>query len=317
MPLVLVEMEPDDFARRRAGVVADYAEAIAPARGLTPAEARAQAARDIAERLPHGAATRGHLFRKAVADGREVGWIWVSLPDALRSTMAWIDNVEVDPEHRRRGHAAAIITAMEAELVALGAPRLGLNVFGDNSTARRLYERLGFEVTARQLGRDLDAVAVPEGIRLVPMADYASRIAELFAEYAQDLVHEQGLWHGAAERQAADKLAELLPQGAETSGMFLRTVVAAGVPVGWIWAGPPPRPRPGQGWLHAIEIDEGHRNRGYGSAAVAAVEAELVRQGLRSMGLNVHGLNTDAARLYQRLGYRLLTQQMIKDLPAR
>jgi ribosomal protein S18 acetylase RimI-like enzyme len=316
MPLMLVGMGPDDFARRRAALVAHYAEAIAPARGLTATEARAEADRDIAQRLPGGAATEGHLMRTAVADGAEVGWIWVTLPDAVRPTMAWIDNVEVDPGHRRRGYAAAIITAMEVELVALGAPRLGLNVFGDNTTAIRLYERLGFAVTAQQFARDLTTVPASDGVRLVPMVDYARRVEELFAEYAQDLVAEQGIWHGEAERQAAGKLAELLPEGARTEGMFLRSVVAGGVPVGWVWAGPPPRPRPGTGWLHAIEIDEGHRNQGYGRTAIAAVEAELAHRGYRSMALNVHGLNTRAARLYRRLGYRLLSQQMVKELPG-
>jgi ribosomal protein S18 acetylase RimI-like enzyme len=255
MPLMLVGMEPHDFARRRAALVAHYAEAIAPARSLTAPEALAEADREIAERLPGGAASRGHLMRKAVADGVEVGWIWVSLPDALRPTMAWVDNVEVDPGHRRRGHAAAIMTAIETELAGRGAPRLGLNVFGDNPTAIRLYDRLGFAVTAQQLGRDLATVPASDPVQLVPMLDYARRIEELFADYARDLIAEQGLWHGAAERQAADKLAELLPQGVATEGMVLRSVVADGVPVGWVWAGPPPRPRPGTGWLHAIEIE--------------------------------------------------------------
>ncbi len=316
MPLVLVGMEPPDFARRRAGLVAHYAEAIAPARGLTAAEARARSAHDIDERLPRGAVTRGHLMRKALVHGSEVGWIWVSLPDSVRPTMAWIDNVEVDPEHRGRGHAAAIITAVAAELAALGVPRLGLNVFGDNAAALRLYDRLGFAVTAQQRHRDLTTVPPAGRIQLVPMVDYAGRIEELFADYAQDLVQEQGLWHGEAEQRAAAKLAELLPRGAATDGMVLRTVLAEGEAVGWVWAGPPPRPRPGTGWLHAIEIDERHRDRGYGSAAVAAVEAELAQRGYRSMGLNVHGLNTGATRLYERLGYRLLSQQMAKDLPS-
>src|SRR4051812_47404572 len=102
MPLVLMEMEPPEFARRRTALVAGFAEAIAPARGLTAAEALAQAAHDIDERLPRGAATRAHLLRKAVLDGTEVGWIWVSLPDAARPTMAWISDIEVDPQHRGR-----------------------------------------------------------------------------------------------------------------------------------------------------------------------------------------------------------------------
>jgi ribosomal protein S18 acetylase RimI-like enzyme len=209
-----------------------------------------------------------------------------------------------------------MITAAEADLIARGIPRLGLNVFGDNDAARRLYQRLGFEVTAQQYGRSLTEVAAPDGIELVPMADYETRIEALFADYAQDLVDEQGLWHGEAEARAARKQAELLPHGAKTEGMVLRTVLARGVPVGWVWAGMPAPPRPHLGWLHNIEIDEPHRGRGHGSAAVAAVEAELARRDVPAMGLNVHGSNVGARRLYRRLGYRLLAQQMAKHLPA-
>jgi ribosomal protein S18 acetylase RimI-like enzyme len=317
MPLSLVELSPVDFARRRASLITSYACAIMTPRELTEAEAAAEAARDVAERLPRGAATRGQLMRKALVDGTEVGWIWVSLPGPAMPEQAWINDVEVDPEFRSRGYAAAIITAAEAELAGLGVSRLGLNVFGDNTTAIRLYQRLGFAVTAQQYSRPLTDVPPSDGIGLVPMADYENRIEALFADYAQDLVDEQGLWHGAAESRAARKLAELLPRGARTEGMILRTVVAHGVPVGWVWAGMPAPPRPALGWLHNIEIDEAYRNQGYGSTAVAAIEAELVRRGVRTMGLNVHGSNVGARRLYQRLGYRLLAQQMARQLTAR
>jgi ribosomal protein S18 acetylase RimI-like enzyme len=314
MPLSLVEMDPDDFARRRAPLIASYAGAITTARGLTVAEAAAEAERDIANQLPRGPGTRGQLLRKALVDGTEVGWIWVSLPGTAVPEQAWISDVEVDPEFRSRGYAAAIIAAAEAELTALGVSRLGLNVFGDNDTAGRLYRRLGFEVTAQQYSRALTDVPAAAGIELVPLADYESRIAALFADYAQDLVHELGLWHGEAEDRAARKLAELLPRGSRTDGMILRTVVAEGVPVGWVWAGLPAPPRPGMGWLHNVEIDEGHRNRGYGRSVIAAIEAELVHRGVRRLGLNVHGSNVGARRLYQRLGYRLLAQQMTRQL---
>jgi len=310
-------MNADDFARRRAPMVAAYARAITTARGLTVAEAEAEAERDVATQLPRGPATRGQLLRKALADGTEVGWIWLSLPGTTLPELAWISDVEVDPPFRGRGYAGAIITAAEAELIERGVPGLGLNVFGDNATARHLYERLGYRVTAQQYSRPLTDVPAVAGIDLVPMADYESRIEALFADYAQDLVEEQGLWHGEAEVRAAAKLAELLPQGVRTEGMILRSVVARGVPVGWVWAGLPGSPRPGTGWLHNIGIDDPFRSKGYGRAAVAAVEAELARRGVRRMGLDVHGSNLGARRFYQRLGYRLVSQQMVKDLPAR
>jgi mycothiol synthase len=251
-----------------------------------------------------------------VVDGAEVGWIWVSLPGPAMPEQAWISDVEVDAAHRGKGYGGAIITAVEAELVRRGVPRLGLNVFGDNHTARRLYERLGFRVTAEQRSRELAEVPPAPGIELVTMSDYESRIEALFTEYANDLMIDQGVWHGEAEARAARKVAELLPQGARTRGMLLRTVLAAGEPVGWLWAALPAPPRPSMGWLHHIGIDEEFRSRGYGRRAIAAIEAELVRRGVRRMGLNVHGSNDGARRLYERLGYGLISQQMAKDLPA-
>jgi mycothiol synthase len=316
MSLTLVELSSEEFARRRALLIAGLTEAITTARRLTTAEARAEAERDVAERLPRGPATPGQLLRKALWDGTEVGWIWVSLPGTTVPDLAWICDVEVDPQFRSRGYAGAIITAAEAELAGLGVPRIGLNVFGDNDTARRLYERLGYEVYAQQRSRSLTSVPASGGIELVPMADYESRIEALFVGYAQTLVQEQGLWHGEAETRAARKLAELLPHGTRTDGMILRTVAADGVPIGWVWAGLPAPPRPGLGWLHHLEIDEPHRSRGYGRAAVAAIEAELVRRGVASLGLHVDGSDLGARRFADRLGYRLLAQQMAKDLPA-
>jgi ribosomal protein S18 acetylase RimI-like enzyme len=45
----------------------------------------------------------------------------------------------------------------EDEVRTRNFTRAGLNVFGDNAVARRLYESLGYHETARQLYKDLPA----------------------------------------------------------------------------------------------------------------------------------------------------------------
>jgi ribosomal protein S18 acetylase RimI-like enzyme len=319
MALELVRMRTGDFERRREPMIAGYASAIAVARGLSQREARAQAARDVAERLPRGPATRRQLLRRAMVDGAEVGWIWVSLPRSGSPEPAWISDIEVDQAHRNRGYGAAIIAAAEAELAGLGVPRLGLNVFGDNDTARRLYERLGFTVTAQQRARPLTGAEPPAGLDLLPMTDYPVRIAALAAEHAEQLMREQGIWHGEAQARSARMLAESLPRGQRTPDTILRTVWAEGASVGWLWAALPDPSRPGLGWLHHLGIDECFRGRGYGRRAVAATEAELLRRGVPRLGVTVAGADEDARRFCARLGYTLLAQQMVKDVspPAR
>jgi Acetyltransferases len=54
--------------------------------------------------------------------------------------------VEVDPEHRRRGLATAIMRALAAWGNQAGGRRTHLEVSADNTAAVRLYERLGYWV---------------------------------------------------------------------------------------------------------------------------------------------------------------------------
>jgi ribosomal protein S18 acetylase RimI-like enzyme len=80
----------------------------------------------------------------------------------------YVSCLSVAPEHRRRGLARALM-----DRVIAGATRLGLDVALDvgveNSPAKRLYERLGFRVTAV---RELD----DRERRLVPVRGSARMI---------------------------------------------------------------------------------------------------------------------------------------------
>ncbi|WP_343448846.1 GNAT family N-acetyltransferase [Micromonospora oryzae] len=155
MSLTLAPMTDDQLVRLRVGLERSYAENLAEARGLSPEAARAEALAQIGRLLPDGVASPGVLLRVALVGGEEVGWIWTTLPGADLPTMAWIHNIEVHPAHRGQGHARRMIQLAEAELARLGVDRLGLNVFGHNTVAIRLYDSLGFQVTAQQMVKPL------------------------------------------------------------------------------------------------------------------------------------------------------------------
>ncbi|GAA2542378.1 hypothetical protein GCM10010435_07540 [Winogradskya consettensis] len=315
MALTIEDLSEADFARRRGALVADVTDALVKAEGRTVQEAEMLAAANVGRHLPDGPATPGHLLRRAVLAGEEIGWVWVSLPGTFSPAMAWISDLVIDPPHRNHGYARSVLDLVERDLSVRGIPRVGLNVYGHNATARRLYERSGYEITNQQRARALVDIPASEGVSLVTMRDYDTRMATLVEEFAADLSQDEGLPPADAAQLARRRIAEWLPQGPETEGVQLRTVVAEGVEVGWVWSGVSQR-SPGMGWLHNIEIDPAFRSRGYGSLVIAAVQQELARRGLRSIGLNVHGYNVRAMALYQRLGFEVLAQQMAKNLPA-
>jgi ribosomal protein S18 acetylase RimI-like enzyme len=133
----------------------EYAEDELKSSRRTPEAVHAGVEELFARLLPAGVDSPGQLWFSGVDDGGAVvGYIWLALPDEQRP-QAWVYDIQVDPAHRRRGHARAMLLAAEQVLLARGVTRLGLNVFGYNPGARALYEGLGYEITSVQMSKEL------------------------------------------------------------------------------------------------------------------------------------------------------------------
>lgn len=65
---------------------------------------------------------------------------------------AYINNIAVDPAHRRRGAAAALLDALEEQAAARGAQDLTLEVRPSNLPAVSLYRARGFADIGQRSG---------------------------------------------------------------------------------------------------------------------------------------------------------------------
>jgi ribosomal protein S18 acetylase RimI-like enzyme len=135
---------------------AAYAREIAES-GAMPAAAAAEKARaDIARRFSGGMPSPGQVLWRLMAGDQPVGWLWLNVPaidnDPL---MAWVNDIEVDPEYRGRGYGRAAMLLAEREARVRGMTSLGLNVHGQNTAARSLYESLGYQVMTQQMRKPL------------------------------------------------------------------------------------------------------------------------------------------------------------------
>lgn len=121
-------------------------------------EARAKAAGGIAHYLPDGVATPNHTLLIAEDPaGTPVGNAWVG-PDPNRvegSDAAWLYDINVYPQARRKGYGSAILAEVEALVVRRGKARLGLNVVGANEAAIALYRKSGYAVSTMQMSKPL------------------------------------------------------------------------------------------------------------------------------------------------------------------
>jgi len=148
-------MTEDEYAAYRVDAERDYAEQISASGALSTAEAEQKAHADYARLLPEGLRSpTQHLW--TAYDGEEpVGLLWLNITERPTGPTAFVYDVRVRPERRRRGYGRAIMLAAEDRCREWGAVALSLNVFGGNDAARSLYEQLGYATTAVHMTKPL------------------------------------------------------------------------------------------------------------------------------------------------------------------
>lgn len=83
-----------------------------------------------------------------------IGTAWVALNDP-RERGPWIYAIEIDAAQRGKGYGRALLEAIEIDVASRGGANVGLNVFGGNAVARRLYESAGYQITSVYMRKEL------------------------------------------------------------------------------------------------------------------------------------------------------------------
>ena len=129
--------------------------------------------------------------------------------------------------------------------------------------------------------------------------------------YVADIVRA-GVDEEAARAKAARDFPHHLPDGLATEGHSLYTVDSDGEAVGALWVTEREDDFGRSLFILDVEIDESHRGRGLGKAAMLLVEEEARRRGIDRVTLNVFGGNDVARNLYRSLGYLETAVYMMK-----
>jgi GNAT superfamily N-acetyltransferase len=126
--------------------------------GERPDQARRIALEQIEGLFPDGKPAPGHLlYRVLDDDGTVAGDLWIGPHRPEDPEAFWVWSVEIKDSHRGKGLGRDAMVLAEQAARAHGATELGLNVFGHNFVARRLYESMGYETTAVHMRKPLTA----------------------------------------------------------------------------------------------------------------------------------------------------------------
>ena len=153
----LVRMREESFGRFFELSVQSHAEDNVASGRWSSQDALLLARTEATRLLPQGLATKDNdLFEiRSPASGAIVGYLWAAALDRGVKKVAFICQLYVLPEFRRRGHARRALQAYEAMARQGRFGSVALNVFGSNAGAQALYRSLGFSVTSIGMHKDL------------------------------------------------------------------------------------------------------------------------------------------------------------------
>ena len=80
-----------------------------------------------------------------------VGYIWVKVEDHIHVKSAFIYDVGISENHRRKGYAKSALRCIEKVVADLGVTSLGLHVFNQNAGAKALYNSMGYQVVSQNM----------------------------------------------------------------------------------------------------------------------------------------------------------------------
>ncbi|MGW1910399.1 GNAT family N-acetyltransferase [Streptomyces sp. NPDC002076] len=244
--------------------------------------------------------------------GTRVGHVAVVVTDNHGALAGRIGDLHVHAPHSGRGHEQAARDWAEQWCAERGARRLNIRL---TEPAGELFH--GYGVSGQLRTRRIDSPPKPlAGVTARPMTEveYPQWLALEKAAYVGDIVRSGALSPEEAVRKSDRDFADLIPQGLATPDNSFLVLEAAGEHIGTGWL--KHRYLPGVTYGYSLHIQEQHRGKGYGRAAMAAGELATLEAGDTALMFTVWGGNEVAMNLYTSAGYHVMEESRSISLPA-
>jgi ribosomal protein S18 acetylase RimI-like enzyme len=155
--LELVPMDQAQYERFLERAIPNYARDQVRAGSWPEADALRLSEWTFEALLPEGRATPAQYLCVLVdrAGGRQVGSLWYTIRNEGGHRFAYLYDLWINEDCRRRGYGAAAMAAFEERVAAPGIDRILLHVFAHNEAAQALYDKVGYAESGRFLRKHL------------------------------------------------------------------------------------------------------------------------------------------------------------------
>ncbi|MET8646465.1 GNAT family N-acetyltransferase [Streptomyces sp. NPDC004096] len=244
--------------------------------------------------------------------GTRVGYVAVVVADDNGALVGRIGDLRVDALHAGRGHEQDAREWAEGWCTERGARRLNVRL---TEPVSQLFD--GYQVRGQLRARSVSSPPKPlDDVTARPMtaAEYPEWLASEKVAYVGDIVRAGALSPEEAVRKSDRDFAKLIPEGLETPDNTFLVLEAAGEQIGTGWL--KHRYLPGVTYGYSLNIQEQHRGKGYGRAAMVAGEQATLAAGDSALMFTVWGGNEVAMNLYTSAGYRVVEESRSIGLPG-
>jgi ribosomal protein S18 acetylase RimI-like enzyme len=159
MQVLLIAMNEESFSNYLQIAIPSYAKDNIDSGRWEESEALARSRKAHESLLPEGVATiNNYLFNVIENESKEnLGHIWVKVEDNIHTKSAFIYDIEIFEQYRRKGYAKFALGCIEQVVADLGATSLGLHVFNHNSAAIGLYNSIGYQTVSHNMQKPIRA----------------------------------------------------------------------------------------------------------------------------------------------------------------
>ncbi|HMV95493.1 MAG TPA: GNAT family N-acetyltransferase [Anaerolineales bacterium] len=151
----LIPMTQTEFDAFLEQVVPDYAADNVKAGYWSEEEALEKSRSEFMRLLPQGLQSENHYLYTLYDEDQAVGRIWMRANFDRPTKSGFVFELWVDEQFRGKGYGKQAMLLLEEKAREMGLKSIGLHVFGYNTVARGLYEKLGYEVSSLNMSKNL------------------------------------------------------------------------------------------------------------------------------------------------------------------
>ncbi|RBO98364.1 N-acetyltransferase [Rossellomorea aquimaris] len=142
--ILLIEMTRHEFEQYFTDKIQRYSLVLSQNDYEVNGDFETKATNQLNNLLPNGIQTSGHYFFNINNELENIGCLWIEKDNAKKS--AFLYEIYILSEFRNMGYGTITMKKIEEWMREHELLFLKLHVFGSNNEARKLYERIGFEV---------------------------------------------------------------------------------------------------------------------------------------------------------------------------